>query len=409
MFSRGHAMTTRVGVGRSLSYDSLAAGREAAEAAKASLDGEASSLTLVFSTAGHDQEAVIAGVAEVLGAKNLSGCSAEGVITQRGSDECSHAVAVMAVASDDVVFRTYSALGFGADARGAGRSLAEQVRRDATERGLLLLFPDGIRGNCRELIASIEEGLPRLPLLAGGTAGDMLRFERTYQFHDGAVHSDSVSAVLVEGAFEAELLVSHGCDLIGQEHTVTRADDCFVYEIDGRPAWSLFKTYLADDAQSLDAMHLAHMILAEHVDADEANPAAAIERFAPRVPVALDVEQGALYFAAGLVAGTTVQLALRNPEKVVEHAEAVTRALVDRRVGQAPFLVVQLDCAGRGRLLFEDRATEGMVDPVRRILGESVPWIGLHTYGEIAPVGAHTVFQNYAGVLCALYAAPAHD
>jgi hypothetical protein len=294
--------------------------------------------------------------------------------------------------------------GFGANAREAGRELAAEVRRDATERGLLLLFPDGIRGNCRELIAAIEEGLPRVPLLAGGTAGDMLRLERTHQFHDGAVHSDSVSAVLVEGAFEAELLVSHGCDLIGQEHTVTRAEDGYVYEIDGRPAWSLFKTYLADDAQSLEAMHLAHMILAEHVDADEDNPSAAIERFAPRVPVALDVERGALYFAAGLETGTTVQLGLRNPDKVVEHAESVSRALVDRRGAHTPFLVIQLDCAGRGRLLFEDRATEGMVDPVRRILGKSVPWIGLHTYGEIAPVGARTVFQNHTGVLCALYA-----
>jgi len=81
----------------------------------------------------------------------------------------------------------------------------------------------------------------------------------------------------------------------------------------------------------------------------------------------------------------------------------VTRSLVERRNGQVPFLVMQLDCAGRGRLLFEDKATEGMVDPVRRILGEDVPWIGLHTYGEIAPVGPKTVFQNYAGVLCALY------
>jgi len=396
-------MTIMVGVGRSRSFDSRAAGREAAEGAKAALAGEEPSLTLVFSTVGHAQDDLMAGVTEILGTRNVSGCSAEGVITEAGSDESSHAVAVMAISSGDLEFHTYSVSGFGEASREAGVSLAAQLSGVATRSGLLLLFPDGLRGNCRELIASLTEGLDEVPLIAGGTAGDMLRFERTYQYHDGAVHSDSLSAVLIEGAFEAELLVSHGCDLIGQEHTVTRAEGGYVYEIDDRPAWGLFKTYLADDAASLEAMHLAHMILAEHVDVDDADESAAIEHFAPRVPVSLEADAGALYFAAGLETGTTVQLGLRNPDKVVEHAETVTRSLVERRNGQVPFLVMQLDCAGRGRLLFEDKATEGMVDPVRRILGEDVPWIGLHTYGEIAPVGPKTVFQNYAGVLCALY------
>ncbi len=396
-------MGTTARVGRSRSYDSRAAGIEAAEAAKAGLGGEAPSLTLVFATAGHDQTELMAGVTSVLGARNVSGCSAEGVITSAGSEEVSHAVAVMAIVSDELHFRTFSVPDFGQSARVAGERLAEQLRGEATKQGLLLLFPDGIRGNCRELIASLEEGLDELPLIAGGTAGDMLNFEKTYQYFDGAVFSDSLSAVLIEGDFEAELLVSHGCDLIGQEHTVTRADDCYVYEIDGRPAWSLFKTYLADDAHTLEAMHVAHMILAEHVDIDGETPTAEIEHFAPRVPVSLDPDQGALYFAAGLVTGTTVQLGLRNPDKVVEHAEHVAQSLVQRRAGQEPLFVMQLDCAGRGRLLFEHRATEAMVDPVRRIVGEDIPWIGLHTYGEIAPVGGSTLFQNYAGVICALY------
>jgi hypothetical protein len=378
---------------------------EAAEEARRGLAGRSPSLVLVFATAGHDQESLMAGVTEVLGTENVSGCSAEGVITAAGSEEVSHAVAVMAIASDDLTFHTYSVPHFGERSRAAGAQLAEELAGVATGRGLLLLFPDGIHGNCRELIASIEERLDDVPRIVGGTAGDMLSFERTYQYHDGAVRSDSLSAVLIEGDFEAELLVSHGCDLIGQEHTVTKADDCYVYEIDGRPAWSLFKTYLADDADTLEAMHLAHMILAEHVDAGD-DATAAIEHFAPRVPVSLDAAKGALYFAAGLATGTTVQMGLRNADKVVEHAEAVARSLVSRRSGQSPLLVMQLDCAGRGRLLFEHRASESMVDPVRRIVGEDVPWIGLHTYGEIAPVGPSTLFHNYTGVLCALYSRP---
>ncbi|MBW2462914.1 MAG: hypothetical protein JRH11_14775, partial [Deltaproteobacteria bacterium] len=150
--------------------------------ARESLEGHPSSLIVVFATAGHDQEALMAGVTEVLGSENISGCSAEGVITEAGSEEDSHVVAVLAIASDDLVFRTYSVPGFGEASREAGKELAAQLSGDATEDGLLLLFPDGIRGNCRALIESLEADLPKVPTIAGGTAGDMLRFEQTYQY-----------------------------------------------------------------------------------------------------------------------------------------------------------------------------------------------------------------------------------
>ncbi|MEQ9319505.1 MAG: FIST C-terminal domain-containing protein, partial [Polyangiaceae bacterium] len=68
-----------------------------------------------------------------------------------------------------------------------------------------------------------------------------------------------------------------------------------------------------------------------------------------------------------------------------------------------PALMLQLDCAGRGRLLFDEQTTARIVEPVQQAVGKDVPWLGLHTYGEIAPVGTETLFHNYTGVLCALY------
>jgi hypothetical protein len=394
-------MPTSIGVGRSTNRNSVVAGREAARDALASLGGRAPSIMLAFATAGHDQSAFVRGVREVSGDAALAGCSAEGVITQRGSEERSHAVAVTAIASDEIGFETFSSRAFAEDSVASAREIAAAVRARAERGSLLLLFPDGIGGNCRELVETLERELPhRIPII-GGTAGDLLTFQRTHQYHGGEVMSGGLVAVLVGGAFAPEIEVTHGCDLIGAERTVTRAEGGFVHEIDGEPAWRFFKAYLADDTDTLEAMHVSHLLLAERIDA----PAEGLDDFTVRVPVKLDAERGALYFAAGIKSATRVQLAMRNAEKVCTRAVDAARRIVDRREGQTPLFVLELDCAGRGAILFGEETTERLVEPVQRVFGKSVPWIGLHTYGEIAPVAGRTYFPNYTAILCDFYPA----
>ena len=66
--------------------------------------------------------------------------------------------------------------------------------------------------------------------------------------------------------------------------------------------------------------------------------------------------------------------------------------------------MLDLECAGRGALLFGAETTTQLCEPAQRVLGKDVPWIGLHTYGEIGPVGGRPCFHNYTAVLCAFYA-----
>jgi hypothetical protein len=378
----------------------VAAGVEAARMAREPLGGATASVVLVFATAGYEQQALLTAISESFAGVALAGCSAEGIITRTVSSESSHAVAIMAIASDELSFETYSAFGFAGDSDRCGRELARQIVERSNEGGLLLLFPDGISGNCRELVRALEDGLPAGFSIVGGTAGDLLTFERTFQYHDGRVHEKSVSAVVVRGAFVPELVVTHGCDLVGLPKTVTHAEGGFVYTIDGQSAWSLFKGYMDPDANGLEAMHLAHLLLAEHLPVRSSG---VIDDYSARVPVRLEEQTGALYFAAGLTTGTRVQVALRNEEKVCERAELAARDLASRRPGQRPILVLQFDCAGRGRLLLGEHVHERLVAPMLRAFDGDVPWIGLNTYGEIGPIDSQTYFHNYTAVLCALY------
>ncbi|MBI4955979.1 MAG: FIST C-terminal domain-containing protein [Myxococcales bacterium] len=393
-------MTVRVGVGKSTHHQPRTAGEEAATAALAGLDGRAPDLVLVFATTGYDQAELLCGVRARTADAPLAGCSAEGVITQDGSDEGSHVVGVMVLASELVSFDVVGVGEVASDPGGKARELARAIAERSPAAKLVLLFVDGLTVPCSELLGALEAALPMPVALAGGTAGDALRFERTYQYLGAAVRSDAVVAVTVSGPIVADIAVSHGCDPVGAERQITRAGQGFVHEIAGRPAWSFLKDYLPDSAEGLDGLNVAYMCVAESLPAEAGS---SYGEYIVRVPLRLDAASGALFFAGGLREGAKVRVAIRQHERVAVRAAASAESIRARHPDDKPLCVLQFDCAGRGRLLFAERTTEVVIDPVQRILGKDVPWLGLHTFGEIAQIGPRAFFHNYTVVLCALY------
>ena len=90
-------------------------------------------------------------------------------------------------------------------------------------------------------------------------------------------------------------------------------------------------------------------------------------------------------------------------DDVVARSVESSRALARRAGGRAPVFVLQADCSGRGRLLFGDAVTESVIEPVQRAFAPDVPWLGFHSYGEIAPLGGVPRYHNYTMGLCAAY------
>jgi hypothetical protein len=393
-----------VGVGRSTSHRSAQAGREAAAQALEALGGRRADLVLVFATAGYDQMELVRAVSEATGRAPLAGCSAEGVIDRHGSDEGSHAVSVMAIASDRMKIRTARVEGFARDPAACGRKLAEIVERSADlSPRLLLLFADGLSGNCTRLLAALDPALPRGVTVVGGTAGDLLDLQRTWQYEGSEAFSDGISAVVVGGDVEADVKVSHGCTPIGIEHVITRASGGNVDEIDDRPAWSVVREYL--DGDDFNALAVTYCCFAERLPARQGGDA--YGQYIVRVPLRLDRTSGALFFPGDIREGTTVVMARRDPAKVCDHAVEAARELRALRPDRDPTLVLQVDCAGRGRIMFGAHTTARLIEPVQRVFETdrgTVPWIGFHSYGEIAPIaGGQTYYHNYTAVLCALY------
>ena len=394
-------MGTSAAVGKSNVRRAGPAGREAAEKAMGQLPGGKADLVLVFATAGYDQAALLDGVKDVTKGAPLAGCSGEGIITQEGSDEGAHAVAVMAIASDKATFQTFRQEGYSKDPRACGAAIADRVREAGPQRAkVLLLFPDGLTGNCTDMLRALKERLPFPVVVAGGTAGDMMKLEATYQYEGGTAGRDSVTGVILGGDLDAEVVVSHGCEPLGLERTVTRSDGTRVAEIDGKPAWTVFKEYLDGDPQDLSAADVVHLCIGEQLP-DVARKGRGAQVI--RTPLGLDKETGTLFFPGGLAEGATIQMTRRDPEQIRRSAATSAEELAARRPGKKVALMFQFDCAGRGRVIFGEHATENAVAPIQGVIGRDVPWLGFHTFGEIAQLGDSPYFHNYSVVLCALY------
>jgi len=400
--------STSAGVGKSIRRDPLQAGAEAARGAVAGLAGASPALVLAFGTTGYDQQQLLDGVRQVTGDAPLSGCSGEGVITAGDSDERSHAVAVMALAAPGLTARTVQVTGVSKDPAGAAARLAVLVAAGPPAT-VVLLFADGMTFDCGSFLVELERRLPAPVPLIGGTAGTELgSFSQwvTWQYHDGLAATDAVSAVILGGAVVPELSVNHGCEAMGLELTVTRSDGgSLVSELDGRPAFEVLKEFLDGDAPDLRANEDLHLVVGLPL-ADGA--VAGYGEFLVRAPLRLDPATGAVFFnGGGLTEGCRVQLVRRDVDQMRESAARAGRELAARHPGVAPLAMLQFDCTGRGRVLCGSRTAEIIIDPLRGALGAEVPWIGFHTFGEIAPLRGRTHYHACTAALCALFPAPA--
>ena len=166
----------------------------------------------------------------------------------------------------------------------------------------------------------------------------------------------------------------------------------------------MFREYLDGDPQDLDVEGISHLCIGEELPPHAAGE---YEPFIIHTPMNLNRETGALFFAAGgLHENTSIRLARRDEDRITESGRSCAQRLAARHAGRTPAFVLQFDCAGRGNLMFGGHVAERIVQPLQESLGAATPWIGFHTFGEIAPVAGKTYYHNYSVAMCAVYDEP---
>ena len=263
--------------------------------------------------------------------------------------------------------------------------------------GILLI--DTMAGNCEEvtLIAAAELGADEP--LAGGAAGDDLKMLSTLVSCGARAASDAVVLAQIFSKAPLGLGVCHGHRPLSQPLRVTKAHGNVVEQIEGRPAWDVWRdaTRAAAKAHDIDVDALAAADETTFLLRFEAGLAAG-EEYKIRAPLSRTPE-GAINFACGIPEGAVIRITESTPKDQIASArEAARRAKAKLGGGPAAGAIV-FDCICRNLILCDDfgGAVRGMVEE----LG-GVPVAGFETYGEIAlDVGDMSGFHNTTSVVLA--------
>ncbi|WP_437926946.1 FIST N-terminal domain-containing protein [Sorangium sp. So ce291] len=279
------------------------------------------------------------------------------------------------------------------DSFAAGQALARKLERPGL-RGVVVLS-EGLGVNGSQLVRGLNAVLPESVVVAGGLSGDGTRFKRTWVCLGDTVRSGMVAAV---GLYGEHVVIQHGSkggwDKFGPERVVTRSEGNVLYEVDGRPALSLYKEYLGDKAAELPASALLFPLAMRATAQDE--------KSLVRTVLAVDHEAESMTFAGDVPKGHLVQLMKADFERLIGGAEQAARAASEAgRAGGEGALAIAISCVGR-RIVLGDR-TEEEVEAVLDVLPRGTRVTGFYSYGEISPYATgHCDLHNQTMTLTVL-------
>ncbi|HJL17750.1 MAG TPA: FIST C-terminal domain-containing protein [Sandaracinaceae bacterium LLY-WYZ-13_1] len=352
---------------------------------------------MVFASPAHSLERLASRVTGAFAGATVLGATTSGELTERG-DTKGGAAAVAVAGALEVVAGIGTGLGDDPEAavKAALEALPESRGGLPHQTGLLLLDPLAGTGEEAALLTAGRLG-PDVPL-AGGAAGDDLAMERAAVSLGDRVESD---AIVIARMFSREPLglgVCHGHEPISAPLEITATEGAKVLEVEGRPAWEVWREHTREAAvrAGLDPDALAPEDVTPFLLRYEAGLASGDE-YKIRAPLSRG-EDGSLAFACPIPTGAKIRITESVPERQIASARTAARRARERLGGEASGAIV-FDCICRN-LILGDRFAEA-VAAVAGELGD-VPLAGFETYGEIAlDAGDLSGFHNTTTVVLA--------
>lgn len=326
------------------------------------------------------------------------GCTSSGEFNER--EDLKGAVSAVAVAGD---FAVHASMGVGLS--GDTESVVSQTVSELPpsvegyphRTSLLLTDPLTANGEMVTLLtaASLGEGAR----LAGGAAGDDLAMQSTSVALGAKVASDAMVVVDIHSKSPLGVGVNHGHEPITDSVTVTKSVEGKVVELDGKPAWSVWKDLTRGRAKELgvDVDTLEGDALSAFLFRFEG----ALSGAAPKIRAPLAVhEDGSMSFATGISEGATLRVSESEDERQVECVRRAAADALAQLDGRKAAGAIVFDCVCR-KVILGDRFGEA-IGVMRETLGD-VPLAGFETYGEIAlDAGDFSGFHNTTTVLLAI-------
>lgn len=389
-------MSILAGVGASQKTDPALAVEEAYSQAIASLHEHLPSLVIIYASSSvYDQSILLKSVSSKTNAI-IVGCSTAGEITSVGGS-LDKSLAILTLYSDTVRFVAGIGNNIKDNPRQAGHDLATDIQSRAGEEvKAMIMFPDGLAGNGADIVRGILDVYGELFSVVGGSAGDDFAFKKTYQYYQGQVLSGSVVGVGMCGDVHYGIGVRHGWIPIGIPKIATKSKGNVLYELEGKPAISIYEEQFGKDKKLVDRNEpFARLAITYPLGI----VAPGKDGFLIRDPITVD-DNGAITCAAEIPEGSEVYIMIGSREEAISAARDAASIALANLHNKKPKLILLFNCIARKKLLLSKKHQE--IQEIRNVIGEDVPLIGFYTYGEQAPLGGQVLtcsFHNETDVI----------
>lgn len=255
-----------------------------------------------------------------------------------------------------------------------GIELAKAINNEGLVH--VFLLSEGLHVNGSSLVKGMMSQLPKNVAITGGLSGDQDRFKKTVVGLDATPEADVIVAI---GFYGTRLKIGYGSmggwDSFGQDRLVTKSKGNVLFELDGKPALELYKTYLGEQAKGLPATGLLFPLSLRSKGR---------ETGLVRTILAVNEQEGSMTFAGDIPEGSYVRLMKANFERLVDGASGAASMSRESIGNTSPDLALLISCVGR-KLVLKQRVEEE-VERVKETLGQTTAIAGFYSYGEICPV-----------------------
>jgi hypothetical protein len=368
------------GSGRSTATETRKAVEEAMGAAVRSLAGAPPTFGFLFVAPRHDLGLALAAAARCAPGASLAGCTTAGEITERGLTR--GGVAALVVSSPGTMVELRTTTGVKSDPAAAARRLCDGFAtsaKSAAASGLsastTVVLADGLNGAGEELVNQVLAATRPFQQVVGGAAGDDGQFQATSVGGGSDAHRDGAVVMHTFSRSPWGVGVDHGLKATTKPMRVTKAARNVVHELDGRPAFDVYRDYAAGKGVKLEAASAGPFLIGNELGLfvfDEIKRA--------RAPLSVGAD-GSLSCAADIPEGAYVAILDGEPDSMVSAARRAAEEAHRNLRGARAAAVLLFDCVCRGMIL--DSGFSREIEAVQSVF-PGVPVAGLLTYGEIA-------------------------
>lgn len=260
------------------------------------------------------------------------------------------------------------------DSYQAGVSLITQLEQK--DLSYVLVISDGGKVNGSELVRGMESVVQHQIPITGGLAGDGANFISTSVGLNEEPRSGRIAAV---GFYGKAIRVGHGSmggwEMFGPERVITRSVANQLYEIDGKNALELYKTYLGKYADELPGSALLFPLSIKLQDGEEP---------IVRTILSIDEATNSMVFAGDVPVGSKMRFMKANFDRLIDAATEAAKGTLTVLDKSSPKLALLISCVGR-KLVLNKRVDEE-VEAVSEVLGDNTILSGFYSYGEISPL-----------------------